>query len=168
MPKLTKEEHAERLKGYRAGRSQGSRGLPWSCGTRKSNVSDVYRHGHRDGYLLALKAAGIEVEPTEPKPRVFAAKPPSDKRLADTWAKGRESGFSEGFKAALETLAPSKRRRGSVGEWSDEKMTGYQWGYRQAKAGNPPHSSGDLRSDPQFNEGYEMGYSAGSKILKSA
>jgi hypothetical protein len=140
--------------------------LPWRIGERAADRSEIYREGHRKGYLAAIALKGIQ-EPTEQKPR--EKKLPSDERLATAQNKGYEIGFSEGFREALKLLKeiPRKRPRGQ-GEWSDQKMAGYQWGYRQAKANHPPYSSGDLRSDPDFNEGYEMGYSAGSRVLESA
>jgi hypothetical protein len=165
MARLSKEDQAERMRGYRSGRRQGNGGNPWKVG-EQTHRSEVYIEGHRKGYLAAIALRGIK-EPTEPKSRTL--KSLSDERLSDAQSKGYEVGFDEGFREALKLLKelPVKRPRGK-GEWSDQKMAGYQWGYRHAKANHPPHSAGDLRSDPDFNEGYEMGYSAGSKILQSA
>lgn len=166
MSKLTKEEQLDRRRGYNNGRAQALHGRPWVIGRQVANESEIYKEAHRRGYLSVMASKGI-VEPTEPKARVL--KTPSNAHLAAAQDKGYEFGYEAGFHEALKALKEiATTTFNGRGDWSDQKMSGYQWGYRQAKAGNPPHSSGDLRSDPEFDDGYKMGYSAGSKILKSA
>jgi len=165
MPKLTEEERIDRQMGYRAGRLQAKAGRPWGVSS-KTPRSEAYMEAHRRAYLVAIAKEGLP-EPTEFNPRKI--KPPKDARLQESYEKGLTVGYADGFREAMRLAEEisSIRTRGSE-QWSDQKIAGYQWGYRQAKAGHPQHSSGDLRSDPDFDEGYRMGYSAGSKILQSA
>jgi hypothetical protein len=165
MAKLTEEERLDRQMGYRAGRLQAKAGRPWGISS-KTPRSKAYMEAHRRAYLAAIAKEGLP-EPTGFSPRKI--KPLKDSRLQETYERGLKAGYVDGFREAMRLAEEMSniRTRGSD-QWSDQKVAGYQRGYRQAKAGHPKHSSGDLRADPDFNDGYEMGHSAGSKILQSA
>jgi hypothetical protein len=159
MAKLTEEERQERVRGDGAGRNQARRGKPPNI-TEEETRSEIYKTAYHKAYLSTIASLNITV--TAPKSR---KKPPSDERLAGVYRAAYESGLKDGFRKAFITMreAPVKVAR-EQGQWSDQKKSGYQWGYRQAITGYQPHSSGDLRADPEFDAGYKMGYRAGSKV----
>jgi hypothetical protein len=160
MVKVTEEERQDRIRGDRAGRNQARKGKPWGI-EEEGKRSEIYRTAHRKAYLSTIVSLNITVvEPTPKQPKVL-----SDERVAQIHKQGYESGLADGFRQALLEFreAPIKLAR-EQGEWSNQKKNAYQLGYRHSMTGRQPRSPEKLRSDPELNDGYKMGYQAGCKL----